>query len=260
LPDTLDALTNVNRISAYAPSVARPADGVADSDFWGEDGFSFDDVIDLINPLQHLPVVSTLYRSITGDEISSGAQIAGGGLFGGPIGIFAAAASTMFEEATNGDLINQISTLFDGDGADNGPAAFAMAAGSPETHDRAIGSPYGGSNSTAPVMTASVAEPEPFATLAAETVSKAPEMSPETSDDVPIDGVWLSSIPLVSAPAAEPNPAPGVTTISPATAQLLLQAIGYPTENLASPRAATELYKQGVPTPTDPDAIVDNLL
>jgi hypothetical protein len=105
-------------------------------------------------------------------------------------------------------------------------------------------------------MTASVAEPEPVATLAAKTVSKAPEMS----DDVPIDGVWLSSIPLVSAPTAEPNPAPGVTTISPATAQLLLQAIGYPTENLASPRAATELYKQGVPTPTDPDAIVDNLL
>ena len=81
MPNTLDALTNVNRISAYTPSVARPADEVADNEFWGEDGFSFDDIIDLLNPLQHLPVVSTLYRSITGDEISSGAQIAGADSF-----------------------------------------------------------------------------------------------------------------------------------------------------------------------------------
>jgi hypothetical protein len=150
LPNTLDALTNVNRISAYTPSVARPADEVADNEFWGEDGFSFDDIIDLLNPLQHLPVVSTLYRSITGDEISSGAQIAGGGLFGGPIGIFAAAASTMFEDATGGNLINQVSTMFDGDGADNGPAAFTMAAGSPEAHDRAIGSTYGAQTAPRP--------------------------------------------------------------------------------------------------------------
>lgn len=243
MPDTLDALTNVSRIVSYAPSVAHPATEVAGDDFWGEGGFSFDDIIDLINSLQHLSVISTLYRSMTGDEISNGAQIAGGGLFGGPIGVFAAT-----------------SAMFDGDGADDAPAVFAMAAGSPEANDRAIGSTYGGSNSAPPVITASRAEPAAIATLADETISKAPEMSPETSDDVPIDGVWLSSIAPVATPAAEPNPAPGITTIFPATAQLLLQAIGYPTETLASPRAATELYKQGEPAPTDPDTIVDNLL
>ena len=257
MPDALDALTNVSRIASYAPSVAHPATEVVGDDFWGEDGFSFEDVIDMINPLQHVPVLSSLYRSVTGDEISSGAQIAGGGLFGGPIGVFTAAASAMFEEATGGDLINQVTAMFDGDGA---PAADAMAAGSPEAHDRAIGSTYGGSNSAPPVMTASLTEPSPIATLAAESSGKAPEMSPEMSDDVPIDGVWLSSIPLVAPPAAESNPAPDVTTISPATVQLLLQAIGYPTETMASPRAATELYKRGAPAPAEPDAIVDNLL
>ena len=34
---------------------------------FGSDGFSFLDVLDIINPLQHLPVISTLYRQVTGD-------------------------------------------------------------------------------------------------------------------------------------------------------------------------------------------------
>ena len=37
--------------------------------FFGKDGFTFFDFLDVINPLQHIPVVSTLYRSLTGDEI-----------------------------------------------------------------------------------------------------------------------------------------------------------------------------------------------
>ena len=43
-------------------------------------------LVDVINPLQHLPVVGALYRRVTGDEISGAARIAGGTLFGGPIG------------------------------------------------------------------------------------------------------------------------------------------------------------------------------
>ncbi len=61
----------------------RPANrrNVPDSpDFWGSDGFSFKDVLDTINPLQHIPIVSTIYQSITGDVPSSGANIAGGAL------------------------------------------------------------------------------------------------------------------------------------------------------------------------------------
>ena len=36
---------------------------------FGPDGFTFLDMLDIINPLQHIPVVSTLYRAITGDTI-----------------------------------------------------------------------------------------------------------------------------------------------------------------------------------------------
>ena len=31
--------------------------------------FTFDDFLDIINPLQHLPIVSMIYRAITGDNI-----------------------------------------------------------------------------------------------------------------------------------------------------------------------------------------------
>lgn len=46
----------------------------------------FGDLIDVINPLQHIPVVGMVYRRLTGDTISAPAQFMGGALFGGPIG------------------------------------------------------------------------------------------------------------------------------------------------------------------------------
>ncbi len=56
------------------------------SNFFGDDGFTFGDIIDVINPLQHIPVISSIYRNITGDTIAPSMQIAGDALFGGPIG------------------------------------------------------------------------------------------------------------------------------------------------------------------------------
>jgi hypothetical protein len=56
------------------------------SSIFGEDGFTFGDIIDIINPLQHIPIISSIYRKITGDVIAPSMQIAGDALFGGPIG------------------------------------------------------------------------------------------------------------------------------------------------------------------------------
>lgn len=284
MPDLTDSLTIASRIASYAPTVADPATQISGDGFWGEDGFTFDDVIDLINPLQHLPVVSSLYRAMTGDDISNGARIAGGGLFGGPIGIFTAAVGVMFEEVTGGDVIDQMATLFDGEATGGEPAAFAMAAGRPENHDRTIGPAAPNSTSQQPVRTAALelrqsgpdrgvsafkATPTStptlapmatsVATLAAETNEKAPQPSEAT-----VAGVWLSSIPQVTppvTPAAE-NASGGakVTTISPAAAQLLLEAIERPATGNTTSRAASEVYEQGLPAPTDRNSIIDNLL
>lgn len=72
--------------------------------FWGEDGFTFGDLIDLINPLQHIPVVSTIYRAVTGDEIAPGPRMIGGALLGGVVGFSAAAVSAAIENETGKDI------------------------------------------------------------------------------------------------------------------------------------------------------------
>lgn len=42
-------------------------------------GEFFSTLLDIINPLQHIPLVSKLYREWTGDEINSTARMVGGG-------------------------------------------------------------------------------------------------------------------------------------------------------------------------------------
>ncbi len=82
----------------------------------GDDGFSFGDLVDILNPLQHIPVVSSLYRRLTGDEISGVSRVAGGALFGGWIGGAASVANAMLERVTGDDLGGHITTAFLGDG------------------------------------------------------------------------------------------------------------------------------------------------
>jgi hypothetical protein len=62
--------------------------------------FTFGDFVDIINPLQHLPVVGTLYRAITGDTIKTPEKIMGDTLYGGPLGGLSAIADTLFQEKT----------------------------------------------------------------------------------------------------------------------------------------------------------------
>jgi hypothetical protein len=54
---------------------------------WQGGQFGFGDFLDIINPLQHVPVVSTLYRMLTGDQIGSLPRLLGGALYGRLMGI-----------------------------------------------------------------------------------------------------------------------------------------------------------------------------
>ena len=78
---------------------------------FGKDGFTFLDFLDVINPLQHIPVVGTVYRSITGDNIDPGSRIAGSGLFGGPIGTALALANVTIEQNTGRDIEGHVLAL-----------------------------------------------------------------------------------------------------------------------------------------------------
>ncbi|WP_169566581.1 hypothetical protein [Sneathiella limimaris] len=83
--------------------------------FFGKDGFGFDDFLDIINPLQHIPVVSTIYREITGDELAPGARLIGGGLFGGAIGLASSVVNTVVEVESGKDIGEHVASLFSDD-------------------------------------------------------------------------------------------------------------------------------------------------
>jgi hypothetical protein len=87
--------TAVSPSAATAPTVG-PLRGIARKLF-GDDGLSFRDVLDLVNPLQHIPVVGNIYRELTGDELAPAVRVAGGALFGGPLGAALSVAGLVIE-------------------------------------------------------------------------------------------------------------------------------------------------------------------
>ena len=108
---------SLNEASALAPqptnSLRQPTgfqrDGLkvaksTDFNMFGKDGFTFFDLLDIINPLQHIPGVSFLYRKITGDTIDPGSRIIGGTILGGPIGAIANLGDVMLQHKTGEDL------------------------------------------------------------------------------------------------------------------------------------------------------------
>ena len=70
---------------------------------FGDDGLSFRDILDLVNPLQHIPVVGNLYRKLTGDTIDPAIRVAGGALFGGPLGAVLSLGSILVEHGRDAD-------------------------------------------------------------------------------------------------------------------------------------------------------------
>ncbi len=85
------------------------------------------EVMDVINPLQHIPFVSQVYRSITGDPISAGAKILGGGLFGGVIGAASSAVTAMVEGVSGEPLVTTASSFIKGIGEGQGEASSYAA-------------------------------------------------------------------------------------------------------------------------------------
>ena len=66
--------------------------------------FSFRDLIDIVNPLQHIPVIGNIYRQVTGDEIKNVSRIAGGALFGGIAGAAVGAVNALAVHKTGEDF------------------------------------------------------------------------------------------------------------------------------------------------------------
>jgi len=102
----------------------QPAVQAAKAD---ESGFGFDDLLDLVNPLQHIPVVSTLYRHLTGDKIGTAAKIAGDALYGGPIGFLSSVGDSLFEQITGKNLGDTVYAYLSGEDDQTGATGLAAA-------------------------------------------------------------------------------------------------------------------------------------
>lgn len=84
------------------------------------------DILDIINPLQHLPLVSTLYRDMTGDAIKPGPRMIGGAVFGGGMGLASSSVNAVVEAETGKDITGNMALALSGE-----PSFVTQESGSP---------------------------------------------------------------------------------------------------------------------------------
>jgi hypothetical protein len=132
-PDYTPAVSNINNSSSAVSDTSstsnvdprrytrfdRTASQVASSDM------SFGDVMDMINPLQHIPVVSSVYRAVTGDKINPISRVAGDILYGGALGVasaigggVSAVADSVMEAKSGKDVTGTVLASLFGDEKD----------------------------------------------------------------------------------------------------------------------------------------------
>lgn len=80
--------------------------------------FGWDDFADIINPLQHVPLVSVAYRALTGDEIYGAARLFDVGF--GPVAGMSTVADLAITSTTGSSMEDQaMAAIFGGDETDN---------------------------------------------------------------------------------------------------------------------------------------------
>lgn len=98
----LQTLTNTNSLTRTGQTSSIGKDNK---------DFSFGDLLDMANPLQHIPLVNSVYRDITGDNIRPIGKIVGGSVYGGPIGFASGLVNAMVEDKTGKDITDTVLSL-----------------------------------------------------------------------------------------------------------------------------------------------------
>lgn len=110
------------RTESVTSTATRTADGGVK-----EDESFFDHVLDVVNPLQHLPIIGTIYRALTGDKMGPVEKIAGDTLYGGMWGAIASIADVAFESITGKSFEDTALSLFKSDSKHTKVAATAIS-------------------------------------------------------------------------------------------------------------------------------------
>jgi len=189
---------------------------------------SFWDFLDIINPLQHIPIVSTVYREITGDTIQPSMRIMGDMLYGGVIGGMASIANAVIEQATGQDVGETVMASLGFGGGDHPAASTAVADAS------------GG-----PAASGSPAEPPAAGLAAALAAAKPADLASAPSPASAATGqpIRLAAASPAAAKAASAEASPALT------AQLAAGAAPHPSRMPArdTPLASSALAKHSAP-------------
>ena len=204
LPPTYYDPTVMN-VSVAAANQAGPDPSTNHA--WKNGSFSFHDVLDTLNPLQHIPIIDTLYRWVTGDQPGNVARIVGDGIYGGPIGLGVGMLSAAFEAETGKDPGQAVIAAITG--ADDAKVTLGAAAAQP------AGSAPPTTAATPAAAPASAAVP-PFAAMPPAVTGATGPMPMPTAAQPPsiVSGPPHPFIPLYRSP---PTLTPATIPANPAT-------------------------------------------
>lgn len=192
------------------------ADGKQHRGLFGPEGFTFSSFLDIINPLQHIPVVNTIYRAVTGDTIENGPRLIGGALFGGPLGLAASVVNGIIDEETGKDIGSHALAAIgidDGTGRDstiglaqNGPPPETMAEAMPGTQAwvGTVNGPLAANAATASAPTTSAIAPQNVAQLRARVSGERETAPRDTGPRTVAEAATIPYSPVVMNNLAAP--------------------------------------------------------
>jgi hypothetical protein len=75
---------------------------------FGSDGVGLEDAFDSVNILNHIPIVSDVYESVSNTDVSPVSSVLGGYLYGGPVGVAYEAFNMAFNGYTGQSLLEYV--------------------------------------------------------------------------------------------------------------------------------------------------------
>ena len=175
-------------VAIATPSEAPAAKNGAPFSLWEKEGFGFGDFIDIINPLHHIPIVATIYRNLSGDQIGAAPRVIGGALWGRIGGFVAGAVNAVVEWWSGKDIGDHI---------------YAAVFGDPKKVEggTAVAQKNAPTSGTAPssVATRKAAAPQSAESASAASVESPPAAAPE-NDAVGPAALLSEPSPILARP------------------------------------------------------------
>ena len=234
----------------------------------GSADYSLGDLVDIINPLQQLPIVGTVYRALSGDTIKPEMRVVGGALYGGPIGLALAVADSAVEEVTGRDTGGNIVAIFAPERAPITRGSSSLFAAKEPAAPGGDAAPAG---ATAAMQPPVAKTPQADTPAAKHAAAPQPVLSFAGAGQIRPGAVAAPAgpLPLVPAAAALPRatnaftaqnalgpPRPGVATpeLSDEAFNALMKSVGANSPDAAGAAAASARLAKAEVTPTIPPA------